>query len=216
MPTLGAMRRRLKRGAAGRVIPTLWLFSDPLRLPDPGMAAARLPRGAGVVARGLAPGVLRKLVRIARTRGLRLMVAGDGRLALALRAGLHLPERRPSLGLLPFLAARRNGAPFALLSSAAHGGGRATGVARRLGVDLVFLSPAFPTASHPRARAFGPLRWGLSAKKMFHPVVALGGVTPAAARRLPAHAAGLAAIGWLSRPNPAMRPPVACPPHCAG
>ena len=214
MPTLRAKGRRLKRGRAGRAIPTRWLFSDPIRLPNPGAAAGALPRGAGVVARGLAPEALRELARTARIRGLILMVAGDGRLALALRAGLHLPERRPSTGLLPFLAARRRGAPFALLSAATHGDGRAVCVAHRLGVDLVFLSPAFPTASHPGARALGPLRWGLLARKILQPVVALGGITPRAARRLPAHAAGLAAIGWLSGPPTAARPPVAYPPHC--
>ncbi|MCQ4163077.1 hypothetical protein NON00_24600, partial [Roseomonas sp. GC11] len=53
MRTVGAAARRLKRRRAANRgwLPRLWLFSDPVRLPDPRAAAAALPRGAGVVAR---------------------------------------------------------------------------------------------------------------------------------------------------------------------
>ncbi len=192
----------------GRALPALWLFSDPVRLPDPRAAAARLPRGAGVVARGAAPGVLRALAALARRRGLALLVAGDGRAALALRAGLHLPERRGGAGLLPFLAARRAGAPFAALSLAAHGGARGAARARRLRPDLVFLSPLFPTASHPGAPALGPLRWLAAARRAGAPAAALGGVAAARLGRVPGRAAGVAAIGGLATV------PVAAPPQC--
>ncbi|MFM7416733.1 MAG: thiamine phosphate synthase, partial [Alphaproteobacteria bacterium] len=95
-----------------------------MRLPDPRAAMMALPRGAGVVARGLAPGLLRPVARLARQRGLHLLVAGDGRAALAMRAGLHLPDRRESRGLLPFLMARRAAPDHLILSMAAHGGQR--------------------------------------------------------------------------------------------
>ncbi|MBP0466307.1 thiamine phosphate synthase, partial [Roseomonas sp. PWR1] len=120
-------------------------MSDPARLPDPRAVAARLPRGAGVLARGATPPVLAGLAALCRRRGLVLLVAGDGRAALAAGAGLHLPERRPATGLLPFLAARRAGAPGAVLTLAAHGGAAGAARARRLGPELVFLSPLFPT-----------------------------------------------------------------------
>jgi thiamine-phosphate pyrophosphorylase len=194
----------------GRPLPALWLFSDPVRLPDPRAAAARLPRGAGVVARGAAPGVLRALAGLARRRGLALLVAGDGRGALVLRAGLHLPERRGAAGLLPFLAARRAGAPFAVLSLAAHGGARGAARARRLRPDLVFLSPLFPTESHPGAPALGPLRWLAAALRAGAPAAALGGVVAARLGRVPRRAAGVAAIGSLATV------PVAKAPQCLG
>ncbi|MBR0673711.1 thiamine phosphate synthase, partial [Roseomonas soli] len=124
----------------------LWLVSDPARLPDPRPAASRLPRGAGVLARGATPEVLAGLRALARSRGLTLLVAGDGRAALAAGAGLHLPERRGSAGLLPFLLARRAGFPGALLSLACHGGAAAAARVRWLRPDLVLLSPLFPTA----------------------------------------------------------------------
>ncbi|WP_240790105.1 thiamine phosphate synthase [Roseomonas sp. HF4] len=187
-------------------MPALWLFSDPTRLPDPTTAAARLPRGAGVVARGAAPAVLAALAPLARRRGLVLLVAADGRAALAARAGLHLPERRPVRGLLPFLLARRAGAPFAVLALAAHGGAAGAARARRLAPDLAFLSPIFPTASHPGAAALGPLRWLAAARALPVPAAALGGIAAVTAPRVPRGTAGLAAIGGLAQQHVAVAP----------
>ncbi len=200
--TLEGWSRRLKPARArGRALPRLWLLSDPARLPDPRAAAARLPRGAGVLARGAAPGVLAALARLCRRRGLVLLVGGDGRGALAHHAGLHLPDRAPAQGLLPFLLARRRGAPWAVLTLAVHGrAGAARG--RRLRADLALLSPAFPTASHPGAPALGPHAWAGLAARLGGPAAALGGVAAGTAGRLPrrgaGRAAGLAAIGGLS------------------
>jgi thiamine-phosphate pyrophosphorylase len=199
---LARLHRPARRG-----LPRLWLFSDPRRLPDPLAAAARLPRGAGVVARGAAGPVLAALARLARRRGLAVAVAGDGRAGLALRGGLHLPDRRGARHLLPFLLARRAGAPGAVLTMAAHGGAAAAARARRLRPDLVFLSPVFPTASHPGAPALGPVRWALLARRMGGaPVAALGGVGAATIRRLPRRAMAVGAIGGLL-PQPVARPP---------
>jgi len=181
-------------------LPRLWLFSDPVRLPDPRAAMAALPRGAGVVARGLAPGLLRPVARLARQRGLVLLVAGDGRAALALGAGLHLPDRRESLGLLPFLIARRAAPCRLILSMAAHGGRRGAARARRFRPDAIFLSPLFPTQSHPGAPGLGALRWAALARGLPAPCIALGGVTPARLGAVPRRAAGVAAIGGLATP----------------
>jgi len=161
---------------------------------------AALPRGAGVVARGLAPGLLGPVARLARQGGLRLIVAGDGRAALALRAGLHLPDRRENAGLLPFLIARRAARGRLILSMAAHGSQRGAARARRLGVDCLFLSPLFPTQSHPGAPALGALRWAALARGLPAPCMALGGITPVRLRAVPSRAAGVAAIGGLAPP----------------
>jgi thiamine-phosphate pyrophosphorylase len=170
------------------------LLSDPVRLPDPRAAASRLPRGAAVLARGVAPTLLRALASLCRARGLSLLVSGDGRAALALGAGLHVPDRLPARGVLPLLLRRRASRRRPALSCAAHG---RAGVARgrRLRADWLLLSPAFPTASHPGAPALGPLRWAALARAAGRPCVALGGVSAATARRLPPRAAaGLAAV----------------------
>ena len=111
---------------------------------------ARLPRGAAVLLRDLPDAAARRAARAARRRGLVPVVAGDGRLALALGAGLHLPDRRATRHLLPFLLNRRG----RLLSLAVHG---RAGVARvrRLRAGAALVSPAFATASHPGAPGLG-------------------------------------------------------------
>ncbi len=219
MRTLEGWSRRLKpaRDRRGRALPRLWLVSDPLRLPDPRQAARRLPRGAGVIARGAAPAVLAGLARIARGRRLVLLVGGDGRAALRHRAGLHLPDREAVPGLTAFLLARRLGAPWAVLTLAVHGR-RALARLRRMRGAVGVVSPAFPTASHPGAPALGPHRWArLSASAGRG--IALGGVGGATAGRLPCAGAGaargLAAIAGLTGGgrNPLQRA-VAGAPHC--
>ena len=70
-------------------------------------------------------------------------------------------------------------------------------MAFREGADIVFLSPVFPTQSHPGAPALGPVRFGLMARGAAGPVLALGGMTPQRARRLqPLGAAGFGAIDF--------------------
>lgn len=190
MRTLEGWSRLLKpapRGA-GRRLPRLWLVSDPARLPDPRAAAARLPAGSALLARGLAPALLRQL---ARMRHLTLLVGGDGRAALRHQAGLHLPDRPGCPGLLPFLAARRAGAPWALLSLATHGR-RALARGRRLRPDACLVSPAFPTASHPGAAALGPHRWARLAARCAAAPIALGGASSVTAGRLPRQGSGAA------------------------
>lgn len=198
---LAAAARRLRGPPGPSSVPRLFLFSDPARLPDPRDAARRLPPGAAVVARGVAPAALADLAALARRRRLVLLVAGDGRAALRHGAGLHVPDRHGVPGLLPFLlSARRHRAAGArpLLTAAAHGR-QGVARARRLRADAVVLSPVFPTASHPGAAALGPLRWAALARGAGRlPVVALGGLRAGNARRVPARAAGLAAIGGLS------------------
>lgn len=186
------------RRKPGRV-PRLWLFTDDRRLPDPRASVRRLPRGrAGVVLRhDRDPNrarLGRELARICRQRRLLLAVAGDVRLAAALKAGVHLRAGRwPNPSRIPI----RSGA---VVTSSAHSIPDLLR-ARRAGADLVFLSPAFPTASHAGAAALGPLRWAAMARFAAPPsyVAALGGVDGGSVKRLPARFfAGVGAIGALS------------------
>ena len=131
--TLAKTARQLNlRCPAAYRLPALWLVTDTLRLPDPLAAAARLPRGTGVLfrhydhpARSALAG---RLALLCRRRGLVLLVAGDARLAKRVRAaGLHLPEAR--MAGAAEQAARGDG----LITAAAHS--RAAMPAH--GVDLV-------------------------------------------------------------------------------
>ncbi|HUA77844.1 MAG TPA: thiamine phosphate synthase [Acetobacteraceae bacterium] len=176
--------------ARGATLPPLWFFTDEARLPDPRAAVARLPVGlAAVVLRhdGAAErrALARDLARLCRARRLALVVAGDPRLAAALGAGLHL--RR---GRLPMVR-RRPG----LLTASAHDRVELVRAARAR-VDLIFLGPAFATASHPGARPLGPLRWNRLARAVPIPVAGLGGVSGRRIRALPKTVAA-GAIGAL-------------------
>lgn len=177
----------------GTALPRLWLFTDRSRLIDPRDQVMRLPRGkAGVVMRhDDDPGraVLgRDLARICRTRRLLLVVAGDTRLAAAVKAGVHLrggrwpgPVRLRHNRLGP-------GRVGGMVTGSAHS---VPDILRghRAGARLIFLSPAFATASHAGAAGLGPLRWSAMARCLAGSpvaIAALGGVTGQTVRRLKA------------------------------
>lgn len=162
---------------------------------------AKLPPGSAVILRDYGapdrPARAVSLVRLCRARRLRLLVAGDARLALAAGAyGLHLPEGLACGGDRRWRLWRK---PGWLVTAAAHSPG-AIARARRAGVDAVLLSPVFPTASHPGATTLGALRFAAWTRKAGVPVYALGGMTAATSRRLSGSgAAGIAAISGFAR-----------------
>ncbi len=174
---------------------------DGARLTDPGAAIARLPTGSAVILRDYdAPDRRARaanLARLCQGRRLRLLVAGDARLALAADAhGLHLPEGLACGGDRRWRLWRK---PGWLVTAAAHSPG-AVAQARRAGVHAVLLSPVFATASHPGAITLGALRFAAWTRKAGLPVYALGGMTAATTRRLSGSgAAGVAAISGFAR-----------------
>jgi thiamine-phosphate pyrophosphorylase len=178
--------------ARNRRFPSLWLFTDSKRLPDPRGAVARLPRGrAGVVFRHddatdrIRLG--RDIARICRSRRLALVVAGDVRLSAALRAGVHLRG-----GHWPMPIRRR-----CLVTSSAHSFPDLRRAAQA-GARIAFLSPVFVTASHPGARSLGAARWSALAHHATITVAALGGIDGRSARRLPRLCRVAGAIGALA------------------
>ena len=176
------MRRRC-------ALPTLWLFTDPVRTPDLERAVRALPpRLCGVVFRhdGVSgrAALLRKVALLCRARQIPLLVAADSK-PLPPGAGRHLRAGRgPSV-------------PGAFLTSSAHGAAELVR-ARRAGAMLAFLSPAFATKTHPSALPLGPVRWAKLARTAAIPVLALGGITGRTARRLPTWVHGAGAIGGLA------------------
>jgi thiamine-phosphate pyrophosphorylase len=172
--------------------PTLWLFTDEQRQPDLLSLIAALPRSlCGVVFRhDAAPdraALLHRVAAVCRARRIELVVAGDWRTAAAHHAGLHLRGgARPRTGYRGTTTTASAHDPAGLIA------------AIRAGADLIFLSPAFPTASHPGARALGPVRWSGLARRHRPAILALGGVTSANARRLGQSCPGFAAIEALS------------------
>lgn len=181
-----------KRATRLAALPGCILIVETERLGDPVAAIARLPRGSAVILRDYAapdrPARARTLAALCRPRGLRLLVAGDARLALAVgAAGVHLPEGMLARGNRCWRRWRRRGW---LVTAAAHAPA-AIARSRRAGVDAVLLSPVFPTASHPGASSIGPPRFAAWTRSAGVPIYALGGVTALSVRRL----AGSGAIG---------------------
>jgi thiamine-phosphate pyrophosphorylase len=196
-----ALRLKGGREAGGAAtVPACILIADRARLAHPEAAIGKLPRGSVVILRdyGAAdrPACAARLARLCRSRRLRLLVAGDARLALAVGGhGLHLPEAAARCGDRRWRLWRK---PGWLVTAAAHSP-RAAALARRAGVDALLLSPVFATASHPGATPLGPLRFAAWARGARLPAYALGGMTAATARRLSGSAAaGVAAIGGFA------------------
>ncbi|MBW4330708.1 thiamine phosphate synthase [Stakelama sp. CBK3Z-3] len=166
-------------------LPRTWLMTDE-RLGDSlWTALAALPRGSGVVFRHYSLPVCQRralfaqISRFARRRGLLLLRAGDTPLGRG-EDGVHNAR-----------------APHGAIASRAVHSARELARARRAGADLIFVSPIFPTASHPGARVLGPLRAMALARATTIPAIALGGMTPAHARRLRSGGFyGWSAIRW--------------------
>ena len=148
--------------------PRLWLMTDERQGDGLWQALERLPSGAGIVFRHYAlPKAERRKVweqvrGVAERRGLLLVCAGA-----------PLPGARG--------AHNRRGS--GLRTASAHNLAELR-AAEREGAELVFLSPVFETRSHPGARALGPGRFSLIAHQARVPVIALGGMNAARARKL--------------------------------
>jgi thiamine-phosphate pyrophosphorylase len=195
--TARTLGRKSRAGKAGARLPSLWLVTDPDRLPDPLAAAARLPPGAGVIYRAFgrrdALATALALRRVTRARRLILLIGADESLARACRAdGVHLPERLASRA-----RALRAKHPRWIITVAAHSG-RALRAACRAGADAALLSMVFASTSRSAGRPMGAVRFAGLVRQVDLPVIALGGVNKETAPGLLAtRAAGLAAVEGL-------------------
>lgn len=152
-------------------LPTIWLVTDE-RVEEAALivAARRLPKGrGGILFRHYRTvgadrrALFDRLAAIARRRRLTLMLGGTAAEAAAWGAdGWHGRD------------ARKAGHP--LLHSAPVHDARELQAASRAGVDLIFVSPLFPTRTHPGARTLGSVRFVGLASVAPVPVIALGGL----------------------------------------
>ncbi len=178
MQSLADQARRLKPPGGNMALPSLILMTDSRRLAEPEPIVSRLPRGSAVILRHYddpdRAALADRLSRLCRRIGIRLLIAGDGRLAAAVSAGgMHLPETLIARAPRTWRLWRQ---PGQLVTAAAHSPAAMMGAARA-GVDAVLLSPVFPTESHPGAPALGSLLFARWARNSPLPVYALGGVS---------------------------------------
>lgn len=178
--------------------PRLFLFTDQDRLPDPSRILPRLGRGTCVVLRHTDTRQLEVLARAvvpaAHRLGLRVLIANDLRLAIKLKAdGIHLSQKSARRGAL-----RIHALPKGFIVTAAAHDARGLWRGAIAGAHLAIVSPVFSTASHPHAQNLGIWRFYALAHLSRLPVIALGGIDHARAKRLKiAGIWGIAAIdGW--------------------
>lgn len=190
------------RKAGKRKLPAIIAMTDAVRASDPAEALALAPRGSAVIYRAYgkrpARAELAQLGRLARQRGVRLLVAGDLRAGGSPGAdGLHLPEYVSHQSTERFHGRRPK--PDFLLTAAAHSES-AIVAAARAGADAVLISPVFSTRSHPSARPLGVVRFAqlaVKARARGLAVYALGGMTSKARRRR-LSCTGIAGIAGIS------------------
>jgi len=160
-----------------RHLPRTWLMTDERMGEGLWPALRRLPVGSGVVFRhylmpsGERRHLFAQVARVARARRLVLVRAGPDRLGR--EDGVHGRRGR------------------GLRTASAHSRSEAVRAVRG-GAQLLFVSPVFPTRSHPDAAVLGRTRLGLLIGGLDVSVIALGGMT---ARRF-AGLRGLNVHGW--------------------
>lgn len=166
------------RMPARQTLPLLWLLSDQRNDAALEQALAGLPRGSGFVFRHyhLDPAQRRArfdaLASLGRQNGHRIVLAGNVEACAAWGAdGVY--------GAVEQVALLDAG----LRLGTAHSGDELQ-AANRAGLDGVFLSPVFPTRSHPGATTLGVQGFGVLAQQALIPVIALGGMTAERARDL--------------------------------
>lgn len=163
-------------------IPTLWLMTDERMGDGLWRAIDSLPRGSGIVFRHYStePGKRRALfTRVARmAQRKRLILVRAGPTPLAKEAGTH---------------GRGTLRPGGIRTWAAHSRKEAV-AGKRAGADALFVSPLYPTRSHPVAGTLGPVRAAAIGQALDIPVIALGGMNAARFRKL----RGLGFHGWAA------------------
>ncbi|MGQ3101127.1 MAG: thiamine phosphate synthase [Sphingopyxis solisilvae] len=177
-------------------LPPQWLFSDERQAIGVVRLAALLPPGSGIVlrhdslARGARWRLLRRLVHVARARGLVILLAGSPDVARRWGAdGVHLRQHDARRAA----QARRLGLRLTMPVHDTREARRA----RRAKADGVFISPLHPTRSHPGAKALGLATWLRLARLAGGQPIALGGMAGARARQLIRRTGGLNP-GWAA------------------
>jgi thiamine-phosphate pyrophosphorylase len=162
----------------GRALPKLWLLSDERNDAQLEDALRRLPRGSGFVFRHYhLPADARRerfdaLADVCRAQGHLLVLSGDAATTQAWGGdGFYgAPGASEQRADLLHLATAHDAHEIEL--------------ANRAGADAVFLSPVFPTRSHPDGPCLGKDDFLLLAARAEIPVIALGGMTAERAAEL--------------------------------
>ena len=176
-------------------LPHAFYFTDETRGSDPVELSMQLPQDTSIIYRHYnsadREALAVRLSKNCRKNNIPLFIAKTPGLAASIgAAGCHLPEN-----FTPMIPAIRRRFPQLYISTACHSE-IAVKKASQAGADLIFLSPIFPTSSHPSTKHLTLLSGSRLARTTHVPVFALGGIT---ADRLNAvSAAGFSGFGAIS------------------
>lgn len=165
--------------------PTKIFITDEKRLKDPLAIVPLLPSGSAIIFRHYKDPkrieIAKNLIKETRGRHIRVLIAGDVRLAHIVGAqGIHIPESMARNGTRVWQQWRK---PYWLVTASAHSP-RALLRAEQLGANAALLSPVFSTNSHPDTKPIGVLRFSSWSNRSRLAVYALGGVTQNNVQRL--------------------------------
>jgi thiamine-phosphate pyrophosphorylase len=185
-------------------LPDFFLLSDDVRLADPVQTINRMPRNSAIILRHRDDAERQRLAYIlrpvCRRRYVLLFIANDIDLAIRCKAdGIHCSEAYIWRNNTHLRSVAGQPARRWLISAAAHSLNSALR-AQRTGVDMILISPVFPTASHPDARTLGTLQLTSITRRIVPPVYGLGGITGLRLKRLKnTGLAGLAGIEYFAK-----------------
>lgn len=152
----------------GQPLPLLWLLSDARNDARLEAALERLPRRSGFVFRHYHLG---EAARLARFRALAELAKRHGHVVIVARADARFEGADGTYG-----PPDRSARPPGLFLATAHNADEIE-AAERANADGIFLSPVFPTRSHPDGATLGAVGFNLLAQHTSLPVIALGGMT---------------------------------------
>jgi len=195
------LAQRLNRlNGKGGKFPPLFLMTDAKRLLDPSRYIALLPKGSGIIVRHFQDAekikLIKKIKPLCQKHQIKLYVSDAVHMALTHQLdGVHFSEQAvKKIAGCGFL---RRVKPKLLYSAACHSA-RAAQAAKRVGLDIIFISPVFPTQSHPGAASLGAWQFHRLSRTTPLKPYGLGGINAKTAQRLiTSKACGFAGIGSL-------------------
>ena len=167
-----------------RCHPRFILMLDDVRMPDPQNYINALPNNSAIIVRSKSSELLKEKIKVIRDslslRKVHLLAATDVRTALSLDVdGVHLSEANVKQMGGAILTLNKRW----IISAAAHSI-VATRRAKKLGANLILVSPTFQTRSHSKTRVLGSIGYRRIAKHAPNHVCPLGGINEKSLRLL--------------------------------
>ena len=149
--------------------PSLWYFTDKDKTKDIINTLSGLPTYSGIVLRNYCSKerktIIKNVLRIAKRKNFMVLMGSHPRVHGNIN-GLHLPKWE--------YKCRRN-TKKQIVSVSAHSLKDKRKIINTK-ADIIFLSSVFHTNSHPKRKHLGIIRFGLLARSLARPVIALGGI----------------------------------------